>query len=168
MGIRLPRRQRDDLCVWRRSCAIGNVCVVQREFRQRNASGRAEIAECVGTVRHARQRVGMVSGLVRGDVLRQQPAGKSARAVVRAISSAARRVVGQQYGELPLGSPQQRHSCSSQQQYRGARVGEDSLTLDTFPFSLYAFSLDPFRGYRGLAPCRKFFLRRRPVRDAPV
>ena len=43
---------------------VGRICVVRRELGQQDASCGREEAERLGAVRHARERMGVVSGLV--------------------------------------------------------------------------------------------------------
>ena len=68
---------------------------------RKHASGGSEGAERLGPVRHARQRAGMVSGLVGGPVLRDVADGRSNRAVGRLAPGDPRRLLGARRVLLP-------------------------------------------------------------------
>ena len=64
MGVCLPSRVFNPLHLWRRRQAVGRLCMVQRQFPTHDASRGPEEAERMGLVRHARELVGMVPGLL--------------------------------------------------------------------------------------------------------
>jgi hypothetical protein len=64
VGICLPGGDRDDVVFGLQSGGAQGACVVRFQLGEEVASGGSEVAERVGPVRHARQRLGVVPGLV--------------------------------------------------------------------------------------------------------
>ena len=64
VGICLPGGEHDAVLLRGRGVGAGRICVVWRELGQQDAPGGREEAERLGAVRHARERMGVVPGLV--------------------------------------------------------------------------------------------------------
>ena len=67
----------------------------ERQLRFTNSPGGAKAAECLGTVRHAGQRVGVGAGLLRRELLPTIAGHRPAGAFLRAVSRIARRFLAQ-------------------------------------------------------------------------
>ena len=78
MGIRLPGRHGYRLLLRQRRAQARRLRLVGRQFRQEDSSGRPEEAQCLGSVRHARQRRRVVPGCLRQGLLPDQPRQESA------------------------------------------------------------------------------------------
>ena len=106
MGVCVPCRYDDALLVRRRRFEAAAIRLVRyQRFRYRQtirSPGRPQGAQSLGTVRHARQRVGMVPGrLCQGPAGRIGPRGE----VGRSRRSAPRRMLEPARRLLPLGIP---------------------------------------------------------------
>ena len=100
MGVRLPRGNANGVFIRRRGIATVRVCLARRQFRKAAARGRPEAAESLGPTRHARQRVGVVPGLV----TREACGGARSRGDRTGLGPGVpRRGLLQRWRELPLG-----------------------------------------------------------------
>ena len=68
MGVRMPRRHHDSLQHRREQGCAGNGGLVPGKQRQPVAAGRSQEAQPLGTVRHARQRFGVVCRAIRREI----------------------------------------------------------------------------------------------------
>ena len=84
---------------------LGRLCVVSRELGRHDTSCGREEAECLGAIRHARERIGVVSGLVEGRVLQGVASGRSDGTSERLAPRVSRRLLGPHGGGLPVGAP---------------------------------------------------------------
>ena len=113
MGVCLPGGEHNPLVLRRQRGGPGRLCVVQQEREKQNPPGGREEAQCLGAVRHARKRLGVVPGSVWGRLLRQfadEGSGGADARRVRLLPRRPGRQLGSRRQGLPFGQPQRRHA----------------------------------------------------------
>ncbi len=122
VGICVPRGHDDSLQLRRCCSAAGCPCMVERELPGPDGAGGATSAQRLGTLRHARQRVGVVLGLARGQLLRRITKRRSDGTRIGRLARVARRGLGQHLSRsLPLRVPSLRRTRRPRPQLRFSR-----------------------------------------------
>ena len=102
VGVCVPGGNDDAVLFRGCGCRSGRRGLVRWQFRQNDPSRGPEEAKCLGPVRHARERVGVVRGLVRG--VRSRGGDRSDRAGEGRVPRVARRLLGRCTRQLPFGA----------------------------------------------------------------
>lgn len=149
MGVCCAERRKErEVYGDKQRCRAWEICLVQCQLRRQYTSDGSKTAQQPGIVRHDRECLGVVSGLVWGEELQSKPPKKSLGATKRNSSCPARRRLGLRTGGHPGSDPVRAYPGVPERPLRFSSVTFCSMMIFSPQWRFnHLFVVFPFRNH---------------------